>query len=187
MKKNEKACSAGIGGGLSGVAGASGKEPGDASRFLLILAREKTSRLGPTHPAFPRFYAVRDLFLPNDQELETKSLWHASRCTFGLIFAVGRDTAKSSSGFTTGMAALGHMEFEAQGAPEPPGELRKRFEALAGYVLEHGPVIEDGDTIGEDANERIRVVFSDSAFGHEGKVMRLEYERPSPQKPWWLW
>jgi hypothetical protein len=44
----------------------------------------------------------------------------------------------------------------------------------------------DGDTIGEDANERIRVVYAKSAFGHEGQVMRLQYE--TPEKPWWkLW
>jgi hypothetical protein len=41
---------------------------------------------------------------------------------------------------------------------------------------------------GEDANERIRVVYAKSAFGHEGQVMRLQYEAASPEKPWWkLW
>jgi hypothetical protein len=103
-------------------------------------------------------------------------------------FRIGRDTEKTTSGYTSGMAALGHMELEAELSPEPPGELRQRFSALARYLLENGPVIKDGDTIGEDEHERIRVVYSDSAFGHDGKVMRLQYEKPSPQKPWWkLW
>ncbi|MEA1977876.1 MAG: DUF4261 domain-containing protein [Chloroflexota bacterium] len=100
-------------------------------------------------------------------------------------FRVGKDSDKSSAGFTTGMVALGHMEFEAQNAPEPPGELRERFLALAGYVIEDNQVIKDGDTVGEDAIERIRVIYSNSAFGQEGKVMRLEYDRTSPKKPWW--
>jgi hypothetical protein len=103
-------------------------------------------------------------------------------------FRVGKDSEKSSSGFTAGMKALGHMEFEAQQLPEAPSELRERFLALAGYVVENGPVIRDGDTVGEDAEERIRVVYSDSTFGHEGKVMRLVYESASGKKPWWkLW
>jgi hypothetical protein len=103
-------------------------------------------------------------------------------------FRVGRDSEKSSSGFTAGMAALGHMELETQKCPEPPHELRQRFEGLIRYVLENGPVIKDGDTIGEDANERIRVVYSKSAFGHKDQVMRLEYETASDKKPWWkLW
>ena len=103
-------------------------------------------------------------------------------------FRVGKDSDHTSAGFTAGMKALGHMEFETQNCPEPPGELRERLLALAGYVVENGPVIRDGDTVGEDANERIRVVYSPSSFGHEDQVMRLEYEKPSPQKPWWkLW
>jgi hypothetical protein len=103
-------------------------------------------------------------------------------------FRVGKDSDTTSSGFTAGMKALGHMEFETQKSPEPPGELRERLLALAGYVVENGPVIRDGDTVGEDADERIRVVYADSLFGHEGQVMRLVYETASPKKPWWkLW
>ena len=103
-------------------------------------------------------------------------------------FRVGKDSDKTSSGFTAGMVALGHMEFETQACPEPPGELHERLMSLCGYLLEHGPVIKDGDTVGEDANERIRVVYSKSAFGHKGKVMRLEYDSASSRKPWWkLW
>lgn len=103
-------------------------------------------------------------------------------------FRVGKDSERTSAGFTTGMAALGHMEFEAHNAPEPPGDMRERLFGLASYVVENGPVIKDGDTIGQDANERIRVVYEDSQFGIEGKVMQLKYEQSSPAKPWWkLW
>ena len=100
-------------------------------------------------------------------------------------FRVGKGSETSSAGFTTGMKALGHKEFETQAAPESPGELRERLLSLAGYVIENGPVIRDGDTVGEDAVERIRVVYSKSSFGHKGKVMRLVYEKESPKKPWW--
>ncbi|HEV7278810.1 MAG TPA: DUF4261 domain-containing protein [Pirellulaceae bacterium] len=103
-------------------------------------------------------------------------------------FRVGKDSETSCAGFTQGMQALGHMELETQKAPEPPGELRERLMSLAAYVIEHGPIIRDGDTIGEDADEKIRVVFSPSAYGSEGRVMRLVYESASPAKPWWkLW
>lgn len=103
-------------------------------------------------------------------------------------FRVGKDSEHTCSGFTAGMKALGHMEFETEQCPEPPGELRERLMALAGYVLENGPVIRNGDTFGEDADERIRVVHADSAFGHADQVMRLEYESESAKKPWWkLW
>ncbi|MDB5347582.1 MAG: hypothetical protein JWP89_5959 [Schlesneria sp.] len=103
-------------------------------------------------------------------------------------FRVGSESDQTSSGFTAGMTALGHMELEAKNTPEAPGELRERLMGLAGYLLDKGPVIKNGDTIGEDANERIRVVYSKSAFGHDGQVMRLEYGPTSKQKPWWkMW
>lgn len=126
----------------------------------------------------------KDLFVDFAKEV----LPHGPPLHVWVDFRVGKDSEKSSGGFTTGMKALGHMEFETQRSPEPPGELRERFLALAGYVVENGPVIRDGDTVGQDTEERIRVVYSDSAFGQEGKVMRLVYEEASPKKPWWkLW
>ena len=99
-------------------------------------------------------------------------------------FRIGRNPARGCSGFTTGLGALGHMEFETENSPEQAGELRERFFALACYLLENGPVIRDGDTVGEDANERIKVTYSPSAFGQRGRVMRLDYSS-AVQKPWW--
>lgn len=89
-------------------------------------------------------------------------------------FRIGPDK-NGSTGFTTGMAKLGHMEIEAVGTPEPPSGLFDRLIGLTDYLLTNGPIIEDGNTIGEDEHERIKVVYSPSHFGHEGKVMRLKY------------
>ncbi len=69
------------------------------------------------------------------------------------------------------------MEIEAVGTPEKPSELFDRFIGLTDYLLTNGPVIRDGNTIGEDENERIRVVYGQSNFGHEGEVMQLKYGR----------
>jgi Domain of unknown function (DUF4261) len=100
-------------------------------------------------------------------------------------FRIGRDEAGNTSGFTTGMASLGHMEFETQSSPESPSELRERFLTLCGYVLENGPVIRDGNTVGANADEKICVVFADPSFGCKNKVMRLEYKMPESKKSKW--
>jgi len=100
-------------------------------------------------------------------------------------FRVGQGKDGKTAGFTAGMSALGHMELETLNSPEPPGELKERFFGLAYYLLENGPVISDGDTIGEDANERIKIIYSDSSFGHENQVMRLDYEPVAKKKSWW--
>jgi hypothetical protein len=91
-------------------------------------------------------------------------------------FRVGSDSDETSGGFTYGMQALGHMEFETQSAPEPPEELHDRLISLASYVVVNGPVIEDGHTVGQDADEKIRVEVGESSYGLEGQVMRLIYE-----------
>ncbi len=103
-------------------------------------------------------------------------------------FRVGSDDKGGSSGFTTGMASLGHMEIEALNTPETPAALRDRLTTLCTYLLQNGPVILDGNTIGANADEKIRVVYADSQFGFDSKVMLLEYGTPAPKKSKWkLW
>jgi hypothetical protein len=124
---------------------------------------------------------------PVFRDFAVEVLPHGPPLHIWIDFRVGKGDNGKSAGFTTGLAALGHMEIETLNATDPPGELRDRLIGLAGYLLENGPVINDGDTVGEDENERIRVVYSNSAFGHEGRVMRLDYSAVQPQakKKWW--
>lgn len=92
---------------------------------------------------------------------------------------VEADSRKTCMGFTTDMESLGHKEFEVQNAPVTPNQLYDRLFSLAGYVLENGAVLNNGHTVGENAQDlNIRVVYADSIFGHEGRVIRLEYSQP---------
>jgi hypothetical protein len=100
-------------------------------------------------------------------------------------FRIGPGKDGKSAGFTQGMKWFDHMELESLNANEPPGELRERMFGLCCYLIENGPVIRDGDTVGQDAKEQIRVVYSPSAFGHKGQVMRLDYGTVQSAKPWW--
>jgi len=101
-------------------------------------------------------------------------------------FRVGWQTPKRSAGFTHGMTALGHMEMEARDWPEKPSDLRERLQGLAFYLLEHGRVLKGGDTVGQSASEKIRVVYAASEIGQEGLVMSLRYE--AAHRPWWkIW
>ena len=47
--------------------------------------------------------------------------------------------------------------------------------AIAGYLISEGPVIADGDTLGESEDEMLQVIYSPSEFGIEGQVMRFVY------------
>lgn len=97
-------------------------------------------------------------------------------------FRAGKAEDGRTAGFTHGLAALGHREFETESASDTPGDLRERLSALAQYVLENGPVIKDGNTVGGDEYEKIRVELVSSAFGNPKKVLRLEYEAGKKKK-----
>lgn len=76
--------------------------------------------------------------------------------------------------FTTGLAPLGHMEIEIPRIDMPAGELREWLLNIMYYLLENGPVLKHGQTIGMSAEQKIRISHSPSRFGHAGKVIRLE-------------
>jgi len=46
----------------------------------------------------------------------------------------------------------------------------------------NGLVINDGDTVGEDENEIIKVIYDQSSFGQEGKILSLNYSKAKPKK-----
>ncbi|MBX7104587.1 MAG: DUF4261 domain-containing protein [Gemmataceae bacterium] len=151
-----------------------------------LLTRICASILATCEQAPGVFWSNASLLVPSNvfQDFARDILPEGPPLYIWVDFRVGPTGKDKTSGFTTGMAALGHMEFETENSPEPPGELRERLFDLANYVLENGPVIKDGDTVGEDANERIRVVYAKSAFGHKGKAMRLEYGSAGSRKGW---
>jgi hypothetical protein len=121
---------------------------------------------------------------PVFREFATEMLPDGLPLFIWIDFRVGPGPGGKMAGFTHGMTAFDLMEIETLNSPEQPGELRERLFGLCGYLIENGPVIRDGDTVGEDANEKIRVIYAPSSFGHEGQVMRLDYST-AKKKSWW--
>jgi len=76
--------------------------------------------------------------------------------------------------FTVGLAPLGHMEIEIPRIKMEIGELREWLVEIICYLLENGPVLMDGQTIGMSAEQQIRIRHCPSIFGHPGQVIRLE-------------
>lgn len=97
-------------------------------------------------------------------------------------FRVGTDESGNVSGFTQGLASLGLMELEATNATETVSELRERLTSIADYLMTHGMIIEDGDTLGDDEHALITVSYENSKFGHEGDVLNLNYVKKTAKK-----
>jgi hypothetical protein len=66
------------------------------------------------------------------------------------------------------------MEFEIPGLEMEPGELREWLINIMYYVLEKGPVLKHGQTIGMTADHQLKIRHTKSSFGHVGQVIRLE-------------
>ncbi|MFZ5816692.1 MAG: DUF4261 domain-containing protein [Bacillota bacterium] len=82
---------------------------------------------------------------------------------------------------TTGLTALGVMEIEGGSRRLKPSELLGRVYDLAHYACLEGPVLNDGDSIGADEQERIRIRHADSVWERPGPVIRVDFdgeERP---------
>ncbi|MFZ5989314.1 MAG: DUF4261 domain-containing protein [Bacillota bacterium] len=76
---------------------------------------------------------------------------------------------------TTGMKAFGHMEIEVIRSSKDPMEVLEFIFNIIDYLIKNGPVIKDGDTVGEDESQRIKVYYKKSIWDRGGKVMFISY------------
>jgi hypothetical protein len=66
------------------------------------------------------------------------------------------------------------MQIEIPRIDKEPGELREWLLNVVYYLLENGPVLKHGQTIGMTAKHQIRIRHCPSSFGHHGTVISLE-------------
>jgi hypothetical protein len=89
-------------------------------------------------------------------------------------YRVFRNEDGSTGLFTTGLDPLGLMELEIPSIDMKPGELREWAMNISGYMLENGPVLKDGDTVGMSAEQKIRIRHCKSQYNRELTVIRME-------------
>ncbi len=77
---------------------------------------------------------------------------------------------------TYGLQSLGLMELEANAAEVEEQWLLSKAYDVASYLMENGPVIADGDTIGESAAEKIRIQHAPSRWEPTQMVYRMELQ-----------
>lgn len=89
-------------------------------------------------------------------------------------FRVSREEDGSISLFTTGLEDLGHMDLEISRSNVDPGTARESAWNVAHYLLDQGPVLDDGDSIGFGPDEQIRIRHVPSMWNPAKTVIRLE-------------
>lgn len=170
---------------LEVAVGAPGTGTGDAIARARILTHV-TAALGAAFAsAHGVLWSGADLLVPMQlfrqlaQELMPKGppihLW--------VKFHAGLNEAGQACGYTRGLAALGLMDVEVAASPESVNDLGRRLESIAGYLLVNGPVVHDGDHLGEPGGPIVHVAYGASVFGNQYPVMRLDYG--GGKKPFW--
>ena len=90
-------------------------------------------------------------------------------------YRVSREGSGNLSLSTRGLQDFGLMEIEAKDAPMPGRDLFELVLGATEYLITKGPVIRDGDTIGQSSRQRIRVHHGESYWNAGEKVYRLDF------------
>lgn len=90
-----------------------------------------------------------------------------------LRFQFVRDDDGSTFFYTLGMPAFGLMDIEVDRVEGEPGELFGFVADIAHYLLQNGPVIADGNTVGGSAEERIVVRHLPSRIDPDKTVHKI--------------
>lgn len=168
------------------VAVRTGKGPIEQSRFLTQVC---ASVLTTCEQAIGVFWLNATLLVPPEFFLfcATEVMPESLPVHIWVDCQVGLDNNGKNIGYTVGMAALGHLDIEAVNVPESLEDLRDRLYLIVSYILENGPIIKDGDTIGKDSLERVHVIYRKSVLSRDrGKVMCLEYSLPRNKRRRWF-
>jgi len=112
-----------------------------------------------------------DVFIEQSKEMSREYL----PLYLWIDFRVQKENAEKYTLFTTGMKSLGLMEIEIINSESEPSVLIDRAFNIAHYLLDYGPIIKDGNTIGLSEEEKILVRHVPSIFEASRKVYRLEF------------
>jgi hypothetical protein len=91
-----------------------------------------------------------------------------------LKIAVEPEPGGTHSVRTTGLELFAHREIEVYQSRREPRSLWERVYNIAHYVLDHGPVLKHGHTVGGEQDERFLVTFGQSLWEPDRAVIQIE-------------
>lgn len=89
-------------------------------------------------------------------------------------FRVIPEKKNSFSLFTTGFKLFDIMEIEIIKSKKQPNVLIDKAFNMGHYILDNGPVVKNGDTIGFTAGEKIKILHKNSMWDKSDKVYQLK-------------
>lgn len=112
-----------------------------------------------------------DNFLKRSSDINNKDIPYE----LWIEFRVEMFPDKKCNIITTGMRTFGHMEIEIVKSKNSPLNALEFVLNTINYLVKNGPVIKDGDTVGEDKTQKIKVKYKKSIRDRVGNVMSINY------------
>ncbi len=135
---------------------------------VVAAAALATPALGIYWDAAMQVHNVKNFVVEAEKATRTQLplyLW----LRFGLV----REDDGSNSLYTTGLSELDRMEVELPHSALDPQTMVDRAFNIAHYLLEKGPVLDDGQTIGVSEDERFIIAHAPSILDPERRVYSL--------------
>lgn len=155
-----------------GVAG------GDSGRERALLLQKLIVATSEACPeTLGLFYTNAETLWPAELVVESAKAHPETVLEPVFVFAQLAKTERKGeiSATTTGLSAFGLMEIETEGFTGSPEDLNATVHNFAAYLIDEGPVVKDGDTIGPDAATKFTVHHAPSTNVAGEKVYRLSF------------
>lgn len=140
------------------------------SRCLIALAEAQRALgiyWGHGSMAYPLDYYAKQL---EGADLELENL----PITLWVGFLLSRNEDTTMDCYTDGLEFFGAKEVEIVETRQPFEEVMNLIVGLSHYLVGHGDVIGDGDTVGGD-EQRIPTSYQPSAIGRDEEVIRIDW------------
>jgi hypothetical protein len=135
---------------------------------LTLLLTRATAAAAAVTDAAGVYYGNASLVIDSARYVEQAA--DANPQHLPLFLWIGFHPVRESAGlsaYTTGMSVFGHLELEAHETSLSPSELLGTLADVAHYQLSTGARLQDGQTFGPSAEERIQIRHAPSRFiGH---------------------
>jgi hypothetical protein len=82
---------------------------------------------------------------------------------------------KTADMYTDGLDVFGCMEFEIVASKQSMEEMFEMLIGMSRYVIFHGNVIRDGDTVGGNEEEKIVTHYAHSVIGRPARVVAVDF------------
>lgn len=92
-----------------------------------------------------------------------------------ISFGIAQEEDGTHSLYTSGLEEFGHMEIEVSSSRRDPQFLIERVFNVAHFLLDKGPILHDGETIGLTDDEKIEIRHGPSMCDEKTTVIQLDW------------